>query len=75
MDLDRELVRLRPDWHVGRAERMTALEMLERGVCGPATVGPDAPTKCDFVGEVAGLGCDAARRPERLDRRTTRHAG
>ena len=41
VDLDRELVRLRPDWHVGRAERMTALEMLERGVCGPATVGPD----------------------------------
>ena len=66
VDLDRELVRLRPDWHVGRAERMTALEMLERGVCGPATVGPDrAYDTCDFVGEVAGLGCDAARRPER----------
>ncbi len=66
----------------GRAERAAALEMLERSVCGPATLGADrAHDTRDFVWKARALGVtprvtqnDRGRRSA-IDRRTTRHAG
>ena len=66
----------------GRAEREAALEMLERSVCGPATVGADrAYDTRDFVWAARALGVpphvaqnDRGRRSA-IDGRTTRHAG
>ncbi len=66
----------------GRAEREAALEMLERSVCGPATLGADRGYDTrDFVGRVRALGVtphvaqNDRNRRSAIDRRTTRHAG
>ena len=66
----------------GRAEREAALEMLERSVCGPATLGADrADDTRDFVWAARGWCVTphvAQHNPGRrsaIDGRTTRHAG
>ena len=69
----------------GRAEREAALEMLEmleRSVCGPATLGADrADDTRDFVWRARGwcvtphVGQHDPGRRSAIDRRTTRHAG
>ena len=66
----------------GRAEREAALEMLERSVCGPATLGADrAYDTRDFVWAARPFGVtphvapnDRGRRSA-IDGRTTRHEG
>ena len=66
----------------GRAEREAALTMLERSVCGPATLGADrAYDTRDFVARTRALGVtphvaqhERGRRSA-IDRRTTRHDG
>ena len=56
----------------GRAEREAALEMLERSVCGPATVGADrAYNTRDFVWAARGLGVTPHSLP-RADRGSPR---
>ncbi len=66
----------------GYAEREAALEMLERSVCGPATVRADRGHDTrDFVWDARALGVtphmaqnDRGRRSA-IDGRTTRHDG
>ena len=66
----------------GRAEREAALAMLERSVCGPATLGADRGYDTrDFVWQARALGVtphvaqNDRRRRSAIDGRTTRHAG
>ena len=66
----------------GYAERDAALAMLERSVCGPATLGADrAYDTRDFVWDLRGLGVtphvaqNERGRRSAIDRRTTRHPG
>ena len=66
----------------GYAERRAALAMLERSVCGPATVGADrADDTRDFVWDLRALGLtphvaqNERGRRSAIDRRTTRRPG
>ncbi len=66
----------------GYAEREAALAMLERSVCGPATLGTDRGyDTCDFIWDLRALGVtphvaqNERGRRSAFDVRTTRHPG